>query len=134
MDNENNLQIPAESVETAADPTAVVDNDVMLPDDYVEGQPYSFEVPDDAPDDTPAQVPDEETTGTEEEKELQPAPASDQPATGEDPAAPESTPANDTYKFTDTVQGLSRDVEIKFTDIPGMYRKAQTADFIVLFN
>lgn len=143
MDNENiAAQIAAETLEDTAAQTEVeiieesVDDDVILPEDYKEGEPYAFEVPDGdltETDGDPAQLSDDPSAGADEGQEQ---PVSDQPSAGEepapaDPSAQEAEPAPGTYKFTDTFQGMSREVEVNYSDIPNMYRKAQTADFVV---
>lgn len=146
MGNENNPLGTAGS-EEIAEPSvatdAVADEDVMLPDDYEEGKPYSFEEPEVSNGDAPDQLPEENepsAAGAEDGKaEAEVQPAADQPGTDtgdagapEKPAGQESEPVSSTYKFTDTFQGMSREVELDLKDIPTMYRKAQTADFVVL--
>lgn len=141
MGNEINTQPaaePAEIQEPAAEPSMIVDEDVMLPADYEEGKPYSFEEADtpaaDPAEDLPTDPADPAPEQVEDQPEVKEEPA-DKPGTGADvdpadPAAAEE-PVGKTYKFTDTFQGMSMDVELNYDDIPAMYRKAQTADFVV---
>lgn len=142
MGNEINTQPaaePAEIQEPAAEPSIIVDEDVMLPADYEEGKPYSFEESDtpaaDPAEDLPADPADPAPDQVEDQPEVKEDPAADQSGTAAegdpaDPAAAEE-PVGKTYKFTDTFQGMSREVELNYDDIPAMYRKAQTTDFVV---
>lgn len=140
MGNEINTQGAAETAE-AADPveTAAIDDDVMLPDDYEEGKPYSFEEANEAEESTgedPTELPaDGEDPAAGDSNSDSAAPAADQPGTAEspaaDPAAVAPAQASNTIKFTDTFQGVSREVELNMDQLPSLYRSAQTADFVV---
>lgn len=139
MGNEINTQGAAEAAE-AADPveTAAIDDDVMLPDDYEEGKPYSFEEAtetEESSGEDPTALPAGGEDPAAGDVNADPAaPAADQPGTGEDPAADPAAEApaqaSNTIKFTDTFQGMSREVELKIDQLPHMYRMAQTADFV----
>ena len=143
MDNNINTQPVAESaeiVEPAVDPVDPADEDLMLPEDFEEGKPYALEEPDSPGGEDPLALP-EGDPAPEQSASDQPTveqPSSDQ-AAGEDapagdPAEPTADPAPGTFKFTDTFQGMSREVELDPKDIPAMYRRAQTADFVIHRN
>lgn len=123
MDNET---LTTNSVDT---------EDAILPEDYEEGKEYSIE---EGGVDTDSDLPETESDPTELSNESsaseEGAPEADPPAEQEgapaNPAEKPEEPVRDSYKFTDTFQGMSREVEVKMQDIPDMYRKAQTADYV----
>ena len=139
-----NAAEPAEVAEPTENTDAYTNDDAILPEDYEEGKPYAFEYPDGDPTEDPAELPEDpgEPAG-EDTPDEKAQPAADQPVGGEgtpanvpveDPAVPaaqDTAPVPSMYKFTDTFQGMSREVELDLKEIPTMYRKAQTADFVV---
>ena len=96
--------------EPAVDPVDPVDDDLMLPDDYEEGKPYSFEEPDSPQTEDTLALPEEkpateQPTG-EQPSEEKPAPeqtsgdqAAGEDAPAADPAQPAADPAPSTYKL-----------------------------------
>lgn len=149
MHNEVNPMGADETMEISGDPTGGAYDDAILPEDYVEGQPYSIDSSEEDPtaseaienEDDPTELPEapETPAAGEDTPESADQPAAEQPVTGEEapaedpgqPAEQGSEPVGNTYKFTDTFQGMSREVEVKLQEIPTMYRKAMTADYVV---